>query len=59
MYGMKQNRDRDAVSQMAQNVKVPEFTPRSGVRIDVTDAEAQAHSNDSMGKSWPQIIPVA
>ena len=43
MYGMEQNRDRDAISQMVQNVKVPEFTP-------------QDQSNDPIGKAWSQII---
>ena len=47
MYGIKQVRDRDMIVEMVQKIKVPTFTPRSGVRIDVTDAEAQARSNDS------------
>lgn len=46
MYGIKQNRDRSAVASMAAQVQVPEFKPRSGVKIDVTDAEAQARANE-------------
>jgi len=36
------------VAQMITEVKVPEFSPRSGVRIAVTDAEAQSMSNMGM-----------
>ena len=50
VYGIKQNRDRDAVAKITSLVKVPEFTPKSGVRIAVTDAEAQAGGNDPYGK---------
>ncbi|ESO99442.1 hypothetical protein LOTGIDRAFT_113559 [Lottia gigantea] len=46
MYGLKQCRDKEAIKTMVSKVKVPEFTPRSGVKIDVTDAEAQARQND-------------
>jgi len=48
VYGIPQNRDRVAIIKMIQNVVVPEFTPRSGVRIDVTDSEAQSRQNDNM-----------
>ena len=46
MYGIKQTTDRAAIAKMANNVIVPEFTPRSGVRIDVTDAEAQSRQHE-------------
>jgi hypothetical protein len=46
MYGIKQNRDRTAIAQMVSQVVVPHFEPKSGVRIDVNDAEAQARGND-------------
>lgn len=45
VYGIPQNRDRAAVAAMVDAVVVPEFVPRSGVKIAVTDAEAEAHSN--------------
>jgi len=41
MYGLPQNRDRDAVAQMAEAVVLPEFTPKSGVKIALTENEAR------------------
>ena len=52
MYGIPQQTDREAIIKMIGNVTVPEFTPKSGVKIDVTDAEAQSRVNDgTVGKS--------
>ena len=45
MYGIAENRDRAAVAQMLPEVNVPEFTPKVGVAISVTDAEAQVAAN--------------
>ena len=45
MYGIPQMRDRKAIKSMIGKVKVPKFTPRSGVRIDVNDADMEAHRN--------------
>ncbi|GAB6029875.1 E1 ubiquitin-activating protein [Chamberlinius hualienensis] len=45
MYGIKGNRNRKEIAEMVAKVKVPEFVPKSGVKIAVTDAEAQASSN--------------
>lgn len=45
VYGIPQSKDREAIAEVAKKVEVPKFTPRSGVRIDVTDAEAQARSD--------------
>lgn len=45
MCGLPENRDQAAIRDMVVGVKVPEFVPRSGVKIDVNDAEAQARSN--------------
>ena len=47
VFGIKQNRDMKAVTKIVMGVRVPEFVPKSGVRIDTTDAEAQARANDS------------
>lgn len=42
VYGIKQNRDESYIVNVLNTVHVPEFTPRAGVKIAVTDAEAQA-----------------
>jgi ubiquitin-activating enzyme E1 len=55
MYGLQQNRDRDQVAQLAMAVEVPVFTPRSGVRIAVTDAEAQMHSGNVDGNRLDEL----
>lgn len=41
MYGLPVNRDRKYIASVVDSVKVPEFVPKSGVRIAVTDSEAQ------------------
>ncbi|KAG8325121.1 E1 ubiquitin-activating protein [Homalodisca vitripennis] len=41
VYGIPQNRNREAVAQMVQNVDVPEFTPKSGVKIAINDSQVQ------------------
>ncbi len=49
VYGLKQVRDRAAIIAMVNQVKVPVFTPRSGVRIDTTDAEAGSRNDGMFG----------
>ena len=44
MYGIPNSRDRDYIARVSDGVNVPEFIPRSGVRIAVTDTEAQEHN---------------
>lgn len=46
MCTLKPFTDRAAIKDMLAKVEVPEFKPRSGVKIDVTDEEAQARQND-------------
>lgn len=46
LYGIPQVRDLDAIAQMVKQVVVPEFTPRSGVTIAVTDAQLQNSNGD-------------
>ncbi|XP_021964411.1 ubiquitin-like modifier-activating enzyme 1 isoform X1 [Folsomia candida] len=44
MYGIPQVRDRTLVGNMGAAVHVPVFQPRTGVRIALTEAEAQSQS---------------
>lgn len=44
MYGIQQVRNKEMVADMANAIKVPVFVPRSGIKIAVTDAEAQSQS---------------
>lgn len=48
-YGLQGSTDRAAVVKILQEVKVPPFTPRSGVKIHVSDQDLQ-NSNSSVGK---------
>ncbi len=59
IYGLEQCRDSAAIAKMVAMVPVPEFTPRSGVHIDVTDAEAQARTNDSNVGEWQRWTPTS
>ncbi|CAH8513932.1 unnamed protein product [Heterobilharzia americana] len=43
-YSIPQCRNVAKISEIVQNVTVPPFVPRSGVRIEVTEAEAQARA---------------
>jgi len=45
VYGMAKNENRDEIRSLLQQVKVPEFQPASGIKIAVTDAEAQAQND--------------
>lgn len=54
VYGIPQNRDRDAIVSMVQRVEVPEFVPKSGVKIAVTDAQMQV-SNGAGNVDHDQI----
>lgn len=49
-YGLQGSTDRAGVIKILQEVKVPIFTPRSGVKIHVSDQELQ-NSNSSVGKT--------
>ena len=50
LYGIPQNRDYSAIARMLDDVKVPEFTPRAGVKIEVTEAEVTARNDAQCGK---------
>ncbi|CAG4982614.1 unnamed protein product [Colias eurytheme] len=47
VYGIPTCVDRERIAKLADSIKVPEFKPRSGVKIAVTDAQLQ-QSNDEM-----------
>lgn len=49
MYSLQGSSDREGVVKILQDIKVPPFTPRSGVKIHVSDQELQ-NSNSSVGK---------
>lgn len=49
-YSLQGSNDRVGVVKILQEVKVPTFTPRSGVKIHVSDQELQ-NSNSSVGKT--------
>lgn len=56
MYGLEKRADRESVAEMLKEVSVPEFTPKSGVRIAVTDAEAQASNYATVDIDRLQVI---
>ncbi|XP_066144924.1 ubiquitin-like modifier-activating enzyme 1 [Euwallacea fornicatus] len=45
VYGLPTCRDRALIADIVTKVEVPEFTPRSGVRIAVTDSQIAAYGN--------------
>lgn len=49
-YGLKLNMTRDQMRQKAADVMVPEFIPKSGVKIQVNESEAnEAASSENPG----------
>ncbi|XP_055882434.1 ubiquitin-like modifier-activating enzyme 1 isoform X2 [Biomphalaria glabrata] len=56
MYGLPQQRDRQQIKEMVDKISVPEFVPKSGVKIEVTDSEVASSSNtDSMANELDLI----
>ncbi|XP_005093732.1 ubiquitin-like modifier-activating enzyme 1 isoform X2 [Aplysia californica] len=47
MFGLAQLRDRAKIKAMVDKVVVPEFKPRSGVKIEVNDSELASASSDT------------
>lgn len=51
IYGIEQVRDKAAIKAMVEKINVPEFKPKSGIKISVTDADLEANaSNGNCGK---------
>jgi len=62
MYGIERNLDRDYIATMAASIQVREFRPRSGVRIAVTENEAQTlagHADANRVEELKKSIPSA
>ncbi|XP_049960406.1 ubiquitin-like modifier-activating enzyme 1 [Schistocerca serialis cubense] len=55
VYGIPQNRDREAVARIAARVQVPVFVPKQGVKISVTDSQDQM-SNGTGAVDHDRII---
>lgn len=47
VYGLPKNKDRTEIAKILLTVNVPKFEPKSGVKIAVTDAEAQSMNDQS------------
>ncbi|VDL98153.1 unnamed protein product [Schistocephalus solidus] len=50
MYSLPECRDADEIARKVSAMHVPEFVPRSGIHIDVTDAEMQSHASGNLQK---------
>lgn len=46
VYGLPTNRDRAYIAQIVSQVEVPEFVPKSGVKIAVTDSQMAANGSN-------------
>lgn len=46
IFGIKQNQDKNAILKMISNCTVEEFIPQPGVKIALTDEEAQTNSSN-------------
>ncbi|KAJ8981692.1 hypothetical protein NQ317_003413 [Molorchus minor] len=46
VYGMPTNRDRNYIAQVVNRVEIPEFVPKSGVKIAVTDSQMAMNGNN-------------
>lgn len=41
VYGIPTNRNREEIARVLATVKVPDFTPKSGVKIAETDSQVR------------------
>lgn len=56
VYGVPQNRDRAEIVEIVNNIPVPEFIPKSGVKIAVTDSQMQMNNGGSLDHDRIQQI---
>jgi len=47
VYGIEKNKNREDIANIISTVNVPAFEPKSGIKIAVTDAEAQSMNEGS------------
>lgn len=58
VYGIPQNRNRLQIKEMVSGVVVPEFVPKSGVKIAVNDSQMQtAHGDNERESEIIQELP--
>ncbi|XP_041459410.1 ubiquitin-like modifier-activating enzyme 1 [Lytechinus variegatus] len=61
VYGLQGSRDESFFRKVLESIDVPVFTPKAGVKIAVTDAEAQAaaevHADDARLKEIIESLP--
>lgn len=46
VYGLPANRDRAQIAEVTSKIELPEFVPKSGVKIAVTDSQIAANGNN-------------
>lgn len=55
VYGLPQNKNRKQITAILSTVNVPEFKPRSGVKIAVTEAQANEIANNQETSDADQL----
>ncbi|XP_071960518.1 ubiquitin-like modifier-activating enzyme 1 isoform X2 [Antedon mediterranea] len=48
VYGVKGSRDRSCIQNIISEMTIPPFVPKSGIKIDVTEADAEASAQASV-----------
>jgi ubiquitin-activating enzyme E1 len=56
LYSLKEETNHKVVQHLAKEITLPKFKARDGVKIDVTDAEAQARSSGTPDEQTIQTI---
>ncbi|EDV25158.1 uncharacterized protein TRIADDRAFT_25768 [Trichoplax adhaerens] len=59
VYGVAGSRDIEEVKNVLRKVEIKEFTPKSGIKIDVTEAEAEARMSAAIDHSEMEKIIAA